>query len=78
MNISLPALLVICGALIAIVLILFWHPSGLGQKLTYPLIVTSPVMFSALMTGTGMGASVITIPMILLCLSLNAMASAGP
>jgi uncharacterized membrane protein len=32
MNISWPALLVICGTLIAIVLVLFWHPQRSRTK----------------------------------------------
>ena len=32
MNVSLPALLVICGMLIAIVLILIWHPQRSSAK----------------------------------------------
>ena len=32
MNVSVPALLVICGMLIAIVLVLFWHPQRSRPK----------------------------------------------
>jgi uncharacterized membrane protein len=32
MNVSWPALLVICGMLIAIVLVLFWHPQRFRTK----------------------------------------------
>jgi uncharacterized membrane protein len=32
MNVSWPALLVICGMLIAIVLVLFWHPQRVRTK----------------------------------------------
>ena len=36
MNVSWPALFVICGALIAIVLILFWHPQRSRTKTSTP------------------------------------------
>lgn len=32
MNISVPALLVICGMVIAAILVLFWHPQRSGAK----------------------------------------------
>jgi uncharacterized membrane protein len=36
MNVSWPALLVICGVLIAIVLVLFWHPQRSRTKTSTP------------------------------------------
>ena len=77
MNVSVPALLVICGMLIAIVLVLFWHPQRSRPKTAHALIVRALAQFSAMMIGTGMGGSFTAIPTILICLSQGASAWGG-
>jgi len=64
--------------LIAIVLVLFWHPQRSRIKTGPPPIAGAPAPFSAMMIGIGLQALFTTIPTILRCLSQSATALGGP
>jgi hypothetical protein len=74
MNMSWPVLFLFCGLLIAIVLILFWHPQRSRSKTSTSADRQPTTPFSAMMIVTGMEASFTTIPTILRCSSLSASA----